>query len=61
VATGISEKPVSLLSLLEANALQMPTHLHPGSHLLRRLTQGYQDCTPLGCCIGYCQLDFSFL
>ncbi|MEX0883364.1 MAG: hypothetical protein WDZ72_07815, partial [Cyclobacteriaceae bacterium] len=60
-ATGISDKLVSLLSLLAANALQMPTHLHPGPHLLRRLTRGYQDCTPPGCCIRYCHLDFCVL
>ena len=73
-AAGISEKPVSRLSLLEANVLQIPIHLDPGSHLLRRLTQGYKDCTPLECGIGFfiildhtqfitflCKLSLTFL
>ncbi|WP_162419301.1 hypothetical protein [Cyclobacterium roseum] len=57
-ATGISERLVSLLNLLAANALK-PTLFYPGSHLLRRLTRGYQHVTPTG--VGFFTPSSRFL
>jgi len=58
--TCISEKVISLLTLLQANSLQISIALIPGLHLIRRLTHGCQFSTP-GCCIGGSHLDFRVL